>query len=188
MLVLNREALLINEVGDLGRRPKGKHVDVQPLWVGLIDSKGTQQSIVLQNTRTSLSKITCLRDCDKVGPIEPNGSLRSSIGTPEPFRMTERQGTDPIHDEPGQQEQRQINVGSPQKQIQTHDRIEATYQMENKKAENNPNPNSKQALPHILVDRSSHHIHRPDRAQNTMDTITKSTETAQVSSNRRSCW
>ena len=59
--------------------------------------------------------------------------------------------------------------------------------MENKKAANNPNPNSKQALPHMRVDRSSHHIHKPDSAQNTMATITRSTETAQVSSKRKSC-
>ena len=123
-LILNQQALLINEVRDLSCRPKRKQVDVQTLWVGLINAKGTPQAIVLQDARAGLSKIIRLRDCDLVGAFKPNGSLRSSIGTLEPFRMAERQRTDPIHPEPGQQEQSEIDVGSSQKQIQSHNRTE----------------------------------------------------------------
>src|SRR5687767_14426186 len=53
-LILNQEALLIDEVSDLGRRPKGKQVDVQTLRVGLINSKRTLQSVVLKDARAGL--------------------------------------------------------------------------------------------------------------------------------------
>src|SRR6185436_12366540 len=90
----------------------------------------------------------------------------------EPLVVAEGQRAGSVHQEPGQQEHPQVQVQAPDEVGEGH--IFAT------KNANKATPRSAKAAPHRRVTRISHHIHKPDRTQKTIATMTRSTVKAQV--------
>lgn len=96
----------------------------------------------------------------------------------EQAAVLDRQGADTVDEKPGQQRQCQVQVQAAADVVEGHGQIVI------RKRANRASPEPMATAPQRRVTFSSHHIHRPDPAQNSMAAMNRSTLKDQASSRK----
>src|SRR5437867_3469219 len=119
--VLHDEAFLVNKVFRLGRFPECVDVNIDLPLVRPIGAEGPIESRVLEDARADLVEIGVFGNLEVIRTFRPKVPHRHfSVPLVEVRGMAERHGTDPVHEKPGEEKERQVKVDPANYKIECH--------------------------------------------------------------------